>query len=77
MSCKPFDEPWTIRERIAHHIHQLAYKFSPPEEHIATVYDGTGAALCEIAFTGGFVAIHPPEPYDLRFNCDDESGDQQ
>ncbi|CQD15783.1 hypothetical protein BN970_03322 [Mycolicibacterium conceptionense] len=39
MSCKPFDEPWTIRERIAHHIHQLAYKFSPPEEHIATVYD--------------------------------------
>ncbi|OBB15478.1 hypothetical protein A5731_00480 [Mycolicibacterium conceptionense] len=66
-----------IRERIAHHIRQLAYKFSPPEEHIATVYDGTGIPLCEIAFTGGFVATHPPQPYDLRFNCDDESGDQQ
>lgn len=59
-------ESWTWREHVAHWIHQLAYQFAPDEGHEILVRDNEGIELFSVAFTGGFVASHPPKPYTIH-----------
>lgn len=67
-------DKWTWRERIAHRIHQIAYKFSPPVEQDVVIRDGDGLEVFSVAFSGGFVASGPAGPYRVfsRSYADDD-----
>lgn len=73
MSC---GQEWTLRQRIAHRIHRIAYRFAAAEGHTIELLDGNGEQIFNVAFEGGFVATGPADPYVMNVSCDDEEDDQ-
>lgn len=69
------NDEWTWRHRVAYRIHRLGYRLCAPEEHELVLKDGDGAEIFSVAFTGGFVASHPPADTEYTLWCRHFDGD--
>lgn len=57
---------WTWRDTVASWFYRIANRFSPDPEHDLFIRDADGKEIFSIAFTGGFVATGPWEPYTVH-----------
>jgi hypothetical protein len=66
--CSP---EWTVRQHVAHWIHQVAFKFDKPVWHTIRVADDQGDDVFSVAFEGGFCFSEVP-PYTAEVDCLDD-----
>lgn len=56
-------DDWGWRGEVARWIHKLGHLFYPEEPQDIVIHDSDGNEVFSIAFSGGFVASGPGDPY--------------